>query len=253
MDEANCIPSGESPFGAEARLKKLQAEHENLRKEYEAQGKYLTQQLARIQLIAEGDSVDAFENDSIALAAVRRLRMEQENDYKDMRKFQLKFIEADQRQPLDTLQAKLVDFHRAIDVTVGETPAARDHELRAALIAEEALETCLAILIAKYGPSEGRTKLQTLVEEVTSNLDACEYAKAMEEAIDGMCDTLYVVLGTAVAFGVQLQQFFDEVHFTNMQKATGPIRADGKRLKPEGWQPPDIAGILMRQKRRKGQ
>ena len=29
-----------------------------------------------------------------------------------------------------------------------------------------------------------------------------------------------------------------------MAKAGGPLREDGKRLKPPGWTPPDIAGVL---------
>jgi predicted HAD superfamily Cof-like phosphohydrolase len=32
-----------------------------------------------------------------------------------------------------------------------------------------------------------------------------------------------------------------------MAKASGPRRADGKVLKPEGWTPPDIVGVLERQ------
>ncbi len=38
--------------------------------------------------------------------------------------------------------------------------------------------------------------------------------------------------------------FWDEVHRSNMAKVGGPIRGDGKRLKPEGWTPPDVAGVL---------
>jgi predicted HAD superfamily Cof-like phosphohydrolase len=29
-----------------------------------------------------------------------------------------------------------------------------------------------------------------------------------------------------------------------MEKLDGPIRADGKKLKPEGWKPPDIQGLM---------
>jgi hypothetical protein len=46
---------------------------------------------------------------------------------------------------------------------------------------------------------------------------------------------------------VDLEPFFAEVHRTNMAKVGGPVRPDGKKLKPEGWQPPDIAGILRAQ------
>jgi predicted HAD superfamily Cof-like phosphohydrolase len=52
------------------------------------------------------------------------------------------------------------------------------------------------------------------------------------EAIDAMCDIIVVVHNTANAMGLDLEPFFDEVHRTNMQKAEGPLREDGKRLKP---------------------
>jgi len=54
-----------------------------------------------------------------------------------------------------------------------------------------------------------------------------------------MCDLEYVNLGTADAFGVDLEMPFVLVHNANMTKASGPIDAYGKRLKPPGFEPPD--------------
>lgn len=116
---------------------------------------------------------------------------------------------------MEKLQKSLVQFHRAMNQPVGKTPEIRDAELRCQLIQEEVAET-----------------LQAIQEN------------DLVEAIDGLCDVLYVVIGTAVAFGVDIEPFFDEVHRTNMLKTTGPVRADGKRMKPEGWKPPDIIGLL---------
>lgn len=106
-------------------------------------------------------------------------------------------------------------WHQKFGVAVGDFPAIRTPELRIALITEEAQETCDAI---RRGD--------------------------LVEAIDGMCDLLYVTFGTAVAFGVDLQPFFDEVHLSNMAKTGGATREDGKILKPDGWQPPRIAKML---------
>lgn len=114
------------------------------------------------------------------------------------------------------MQRDIVAFHRAMNQPVGETPAIRAADLRIRLIDEEVNETIRAI---ERGD--------------------------LVEAIDGICDALYVLIGTAVAFGVDLEPFWNEVHRTNMLKATGPVRADGKRMKPEGWKPPDIAGLLV--------
>lgn len=81
--------------------------------------------------------------------------------------------------------------------------------------------------------------------------EAAETVKAIEDgdlvaAIDGLCDLLYVTYGAAVEWGIDLAPFWDEVHRTNMAKVGGPTRGDGKKLKPPGWTPPDIAGILGR-------
>lgn len=64
---------------------------------------------------------------------------------------------------------------------------------------------------------------------------------------DGLADLIYVALGTAIAYGIDLRPVWSAVHAANMAKIGGPTREDGKVLKPEGWQPPDIKGILERQ------
>jgi len=65
---------------------------------------------------------------------------------------------------------------------------------------------------------------------------------------DALADLIYVAIGCAGAYGIPLAAVFAEVHRSNMAKL-GPdgkpvIREDGKIIKPEGWQPPDIARIL---------
>lgn len=114
-----------------------------------------------------------------------------------------------------TVQSDVRDFHLALDIVVGGYPALRRPELRATLIEEEARETVEAIRAGDFVKS-----------------------------IDGLCDLLCVVYGAAVEWGIDLQPFWDEVHRTNMLKVGGPVREDGKRLKPDGWQPPDIARVL---------
>jgi NTP pyrophosphatase (non-canonical NTP hydrolase) len=48
--------------------------------------------------------------------------------------------------------------------------------------------------------------------------------------------------------GLALGPFFEEVHRTNMLKVTGPVRADGKKLKPEGWIGPRIEDMYAKRK-----
>ena len=112
-------------------------------------------------------------------------------------------------------QSQVAEFHKALDIPIGDTPEMRRKDLRLGVISEEYIELC----------------------EAVENDD-------MVEAIDALCDLLYVIYGAALEWGVDLEPFLQEVHRTNMNKVGGPTRADGKRLKPEGWQPPNIAGIL---------
>ena len=46
-------------------------------------------------------------------------------------------------------------------------------------------------------------------------------------------------------WGIPLRPFWREVQRANMDKVGGPVRADGKRLKPPGWQGPDHWPMLV--------
>lgn len=56
---------------------------------------------------------------------------------------------------------------------------------------------------------------------------------------DAIADLLYVVLGTAVHMGVDIEPVFDEVHRSNMTKVAEKDSA-GKIKKGPGYVPPDI-------------
>lgn len=86
-------------------------------------------------------------------------------------------------------------------------------------------------------------RLKLVREETAEFLTALE-AEDFEGMLDGACDVLVVVLGTLHAYGLPFNEAWREVHRTNMAKKDGPVREDGKVLKPEGWQPPDIHRIV---------
>jgi len=68
------------------------------------------------------------------------------------------------------------------------------------------------------------------------------------EAADAIADLLVVVLGAAVAWGIDISPVFMEVMRSNMTKfEDGYRRNDGKWMKGPSWQPPDIASILAAQ------
>ena len=86
---------------------------------------------------------------------------------------------------------------------------------------------------------------KTLILEEAQEFAEAADAKDMALAVDALCDLLYVTFGTAVAMGINIKPFFDEVHRTNMLKFIGGHRReDGKWMKPDGWRPPRIAEML---------
>ena len=80
-------------------------------------------------------------------------------------------------------------------------------------------------------------------EEIAETLEAIDNEDLVEIA-DGIADSIVVLLGTAVSYGIDIRPVWEEVHKTNMTKKGGPVREDGKRLKPPNWQPPDIKSII---------
>lgn len=66
------------------------------------------------------------------------------------------------------------------------------------------------------------------------------------EFADGIADTIWVLMGLAIASGIDLRPVWAEVARSNLDKLGGPRRADGKLMKPAGWKPPDIVSALKR-------
>lgn len=91
-----------------------------------------------------------------------------------------------------------------------------------------------------------RTKL---INEEAGEFEKAAFDKDLIAMLDAMCDLLYVTYGAAVAMGIDLEPFFDEVHRSNMTKLDTngkPIyRNDGKILKSTNYEPPNLARVLM--------
>jgi predicted HAD superfamily Cof-like phosphohydrolase len=118
-------------------------------------------------------------------------------------------------------QAMVEDFHRAFDIVVNPFPTAvdgRTRELRLRLIQEEFDE----------------------LKEAIAAEDLPSIAKEM-------ADLLYVVYGTAVSYGLDMEPVFREVHRSNMSKVGGYKREDGKWVKPPTYSPARIEPILAEQ------
>jgi predicted HAD superfamily Cof-like phosphohydrolase len=123
-------------------------------------------------------------------------------------------------------QAMVEAFHRMFDIVVHHAPTVvddRTRALRERLIQEE---------------------FEELKEAMAKNDLAC-IAKEM-------ADLLYVVYGTAVSYGIDMDPVFLEVHRSNMSKVGGYKREDGKWVKPASYSPASIEPILTEQTVRTG-
>lgn len=89
----------------------------------------------------------------------------------------------------------------------------------------------------------------TLIKEEVAELMAAERANDQVEQLDALIDILVVTIGALHSMGADAAGAWNEVMRTNFAKVdpnTGQVRrrADGKVLKPEGWQPPELEKFL---------
>jgi len=88
-----------------------------------------------------------------------------------------------------------------------------------------------------------------LIDEEYQELQDGLFANDPVEQIDALIDILVVTVGAIRAAGWDGEGAWQEVMRTNFAKidpATGKVRKrnDGKVLKPEGWQAPDLAKFV---------
>ena len=120
-----------------------------------------------------------------------------------------------------TMFTDVKEFHKAFGQRIGEKPEIPDtaeRTLRMKLLSEEMYEYTIA-----------------------------ENENDLIEIADALADIIYIACGTAVSYGIPLDNVFEEVHRSNMAKLVdGKVlrREDGKIQKPASWTPPDIEGVL---------
>jgi len=115
------------------------------------------------------------------------------------------------------------DFHQAFGQRIGEKPELPDG-------------------------AERRLRIDLLEEEFAEYIKG-ELEDDIIQVADALADIIYIACGTAVSYGIPLDELFDEVHRSNMAKLVdGKVirREDGKVKKPEGWTAPDVAGVLFK-------
>ncbi len=119
-------------------------------------------------------------------------------------------------------QNMVAEFHKMFDLAVSDYPMLPDEatrSLRIRLIQEELDE----------------------LQEALAKQDLASVAKEL-------ADLLYVVYGTAVSCGIDMEPVFREVHRSNISKVGGHKRADGKWVKPPTYSAAVVAPLLAAQR-----
>ncbi len=92
-------------------------------------------------------------------------------------------------------------------------------------------------------PEVGELRYELIEEESAELMNAIQ-DNNLAEIADGCADLIYVTIGTALAYGIDLTPVWAAVHAANLTKATGPVLPSGKRGKPPGFKHPNIEAIL---------
>tara|TARA_B100000123_G_C25621828_1_gene380510 strand:+ start:335 stop:763 length:429 start_codon:yes stop_codon:yes gene_type:complete len=129
----------------------------------------------------------------------------------------------DVHKTMNPIIASLLEFNNAFEIPKIENPGIGSEEL-----------------------IELRIKL--LQEEVAEYAEAAREGDLVE-VLDALADIAYILAGTVINHGMQhvFDDAFAEVHRSNMAKLVdGKVlrREDGKVMKPENWQPPNLSQFI---------
>lgn len=90
-----------------------------------------------------------------------------------------------------------------------------------------------------------RSKLiEEELEEVVNELDIDVTTINPANLTKEIADTIYVLIGMCVTFGLPINEVFKRVHESNMTKTQEDKRDDGKIRKGEGYVPPVLHDLF---------
>ncbi len=119
-------------------------------------------------------------------------------------------------------QIMVREFHKVFDLHMAERPCVPDAKTAALRV--------------------------RLIQEEFDELREAMTAEHLPHIAKELADLLYVVYGTAVACGIDMEPVFREVQRSNMSKVGGSKRDDGKWIKPPTYSPARIEPILEQQR-----
>lgn len=131
---------------------------------------------------------------------------------------------------------QVLDFQKRVNAPLPDTPTLLPLErsqLRQSLLQEEVTEIAAAVTDWHFPKEDRPTDEETLTG-----------------ILDGIIDSIYVLIGTAHEYGLadRLVFAFTEVHESNMTKfgenGVAVFREDGKLLKPDTYRKPNLSQII---------
>ena len=124
---------------------------------------------------------------------------------------------------MNDAQRMVQEFHKQFEIHVSPTPSIPDEPTR---------------ILRKR-----------LIQEEFDELQEAMREKDLPSIAKELADLLYVVYGTAVSLGIDMEPVFQEVHRSNMSKVGGHKREDGKWVKPPTYSPARLEDLLAAQMR----
>lgn len=122
---------------------------------------------------------------------------------------------------MNDAQRMVQEFHKQFEIHVSPTPSIPDEPTQ---------------LLRKR-----------LIQEEFDELQEAMQEKDLPSIAKELADLLYVVYGTAVSLGIDMEPVFQEVHRSNMSKVGGHKREDGKWVKPPTYSPAQLDDLLAAQ------
>lgn len=159
----------------------------------------------------------------------------------------------------NVMQRQIAEFMRRCDQEVAKYPQLPDDKivtLRIRLMVEELLGATDTKDWDELDDVEKSRYVHLLVLNKSDELVKSMLDGDLVGVADGIADVLYVVIGTAIAYGINIKEVFDEVHRSNLSKTVWleelqryTIEKDefGKGIKPPTYSPADLETIVYRQ------
>lgn len=122
---------------------------------------------------------------------------------------------------------KVREFHEKYGHYIGYRP----HQPPARIIEER-----MRLIFEECGEIESEVYVSDIRGHVNTLIDLVQLA-------DAVGDSLYVIFGLAVNFGLPIDEIFEEIHRSNMTKSTAKDEW-GKTIKGPNFEPPDLKPFI---------